>query len=639
MKKVAYIILILLPLTILSQNKWELTHNVDGQHPNNFEVIDSNYVNIFFSTGSNFKYIYNSRDQGKTWKLIYATNIYIDDYGMSCPDTNSFFLYFSKGTIYKSVNNGKDVEKIYLDTNITYQIRNLKMLNQEIGVACNTSFLVTKDGWKSYNYEKFWQKNDSVSFTFYYPYFKNDSIVTCIVGNSRGKRGGYFCEFNINTFEYKLNWMGTRIGTSDMFKVNDKIIFTCGKSDLLSGGSGNDGIAKSTNGGKTWRRVLDLYSDDSKFNRTDHQPPEFGLQSIAFKDSLSGIAVGQFGKIVYTYDGGESWIYESQLPDSLGEPNTMKVRYAGSVPIIATYHGQIYRMVEDNLAPKPEDTLTISGRVWEGNKGQPGIPIVLGYRVTMTDSNGYYKFTRVAKGNYVVRAVNKYFDKGDPKYYYKPFNYIPQRYDFYLTSDTSAIDFNAIDLRTFYSVSGEIVTSGGEGLKDIPLTIGDSTTTSTADGKFLFPKIEQKRTYEMIPYSKEYKFTPWAYSINIDKDIDTFRFVATPITSVEENEEGKSSIEISPNPATEYITINSPSIKRGQGGVLELNDVITIEIYDVMGVLIHSTPVETNTSTTLSNRFSSLQRIDISNLSPGVYFLKIVGCNGACSIVEKFVKM
>lgn len=48
MKKVAYIILILLPITIFSQNKWELTHNIDGQHPNTIDVLDSNYVNIFF---------------------------------------------------------------------------------------------------------------------------------------------------------------------------------------------------------------------------------------------------------------------------------------------------------------------------------------------------------------------------------------------------------------------------------------------------------------------------------------------------------------------------------------------------------------------------------------------------------------
>lgn len=618
MKKVAYIILILLPITIFSQNKWELTHYIYDQHPKSIEVLDSNYINIFFSTGANDKLIYNSTNQGKTWKLIYATNIYIDDYGMSCPDSNSFFLNFSKGTIFKSVNNGKDVEKIYLDTNHIYQIKHLKMQNRDIGVACNLSLLVTKDGWKTYNYENYWQKNDSISFTFSLPQFKNDSIINCIVGNSRGIQGTFFCEFNINTYEYEMYRVGTGIGTDDMFIIDNKYVYTCGRSDRMSGGSCHDAIFKSSDSGRTWRRVLDLYSDDTKFLNLDFHP--FGLQSIAFKDSMSGIAVGQFGKIVYTYDGGESWIYESKLHDSIYQPPTMKVRYAGSVPIIANFDGEIYRMVEDNLAPKPEDKITISGRVWEGTNGQPGIPIIIGNRVTMTDSKGYYKFTRLAKGNYVVRAVNKYFDAGNPKYDYKPFDYTPVQYDLDLTSDTSGIDFNAIDLRTFYSVSGEIVTSGGDGLKDIPLTIGDSTTISTADGRFVFPKIEQKRTYEMIPYSKEYKFTPWAYSINIDKDIDTFRFVAIPITSVEESVLPYNTLLITPIPANDYIAINFSKLNN------ELEDK-NVEIYDAMGVLIESLPL-INHSTFGRNYF-----IDISSFSSGVYFVKVGG------IVEKFVKI
>lgn len=611
-----------------SQNKWELTHNVYGQHPIKIEVTDSNYVNIFLSTGTNFKYIYTSRDQGKTWDLMYATNLYSKDIGMECIDSNNVFLGFRDGSMYYPFmyhikDKGNSIDTISIDSLKDYD--GFSMFDNNVGVITNafivpdTFFLlVTKDRWKTYT--KFHKQDDSTRLSYRYPIFKNDSIINCIVVNARGIRGTFFCEFNINTFEYKLNMIRTGAGTDDMFILDKKYIYTCGKSDGLSGGSGNDAIFKSSDSGKTWRRVLDLYSDDSKFNRTDHQPPEFGLQSISFKDSLSGIAVGQFGKIVYTYDGGESWIYERQLPDSLGEPATMKVRYAGSIPIITTYHGQIFRMIEDNLAPKSEDTLTISGRVWEGTKGQPGVPVVLGYRVTMTDSSGYYKFTRLKKGNYTVKALNKYFDGANPKYYYKPFDYTPVQYELDLTSDTGGIDFNAIDLRTFYSVSGEIVTSGGVGLKDIQLTIGDSTTISTEDGKFLFPKIEQKRTYEMIPYSKEYKFTPWAFSINIDKDIDTFRFVAIPITSVEESVLPYNTLLITPIPANDYIAINFSKLNN------ELEDK-NVEIYDAMGVLIESLPL-INHSTFGRNYF-----IDISSFSSGVYFVKVGG------IVEKFVKI
>ena len=622
MKKVAYIILILLPITIFSQNKWELTHYIYDQHPKSIEVLDSNYINIFFSTGANDKLIYNSTNQGKTWKLIYATNIYIDDYGMSCPDSNSFFLNFSKGTIFKSVNNGKDVEKIYLDTNHIYQIKHLKMQNRDIGVACNLSLLVTKDGWKTYNYENYWQQNDSISFTFSLPQFKNDSIINCIVGNSRGIQGTFFCEFNINTYEYEMYRVGTGIGTDDMFIIDNKYVYTCGRSDRMSGGSCHDAIFKSSDSGRSWRRVLDLYYDN-RFDDNSRNP--FSLQSIAFKDSLTGIAVGQFGKIVYTYDGGESWIYESKLHDSIYQPPTMKVRYAGSVPIIANFDGEIYRMVEDNLAPKPEDTITISGRVWEGKKGQQGIPISIGYRVTMTDSNGYYKFTRLPRGNHQVKAINKYFDGPKHDMGYKPFDYTPVQYDLDLTSDTSGIDFNAIDLRTFYSVSGEIVTSGGQGLKDIPLTIGDSSTISTEDGKFIFPKIEQKRTYELIPYSKEYKFTPWAYSINIDKDIDTFRFVAIPITSVEENPDNNLLIKDNCRLLT-YL--NEESMNCIFDSDVSSNN-FSISIFSITGELL----IKENINVVKGlNEFT----INLKNINSGIYLIQ-AELNGICSKTDKLI--
>ena len=83
---------------------------------------------------------------------------------------------------------------------------------------------------------------------------------------------------------------------------------------------------------------------------------------------------------------------------------------------------------------------------------------------------------------------------------------------------------------------------------------------------------------------------------------------------------------ILPNPASDFITINLPSIiptlKRGVEGKA------LIEIYDVMGMKIQSTPF--NLTPALSEEERA--RIDISNLTPGVYFVKIG------DRVEKFVK-
>ena len=185
MRKVAYIILILLPITIFSQNKWELTHYIYDQHPKSIEVLDSNYINIFFSTGSNFKYIYNSTNQGKTWKLIYATNLYIDDYGMSCPDSNSFFLNFSKGTIFKSLNNGHDIantfdkrpngtfERINDNWSIDFRPKIVNgLLTVTGGVTANNQWIIMNS-----NYDNLRNRIHEIFHTFFY---NNDNGATGI---------------------------------------------------------------------------------------------------------------------------------------------------------------------------------------------------------------------------------------------------------------------------------------------------------------------------------------------------------------------------------------------------------------------------------------------------------------------------
>ncbi len=81
-------------------------------------------------------------------------------------------------------------------------------------------------------------------------------------------------------------------------------------------------------------------------------------------------------------------------------------------------------------------------------------------------------------------------------------------------------------------------------------------------------------------------------------------------TSIDDKEiDGVEVGSVYPNPASDYIIISSPSIKRGLGGVLE-----EIRIYDVFG----------NCDLTVETQnFVSLQRIDVSALPAGVYFVRI----------------
>jgi hypothetical protein len=82
---------------------------------------------------------------------------------------------------------------------------------------------------------------------------------------------------------------------------------------------------------------------------------------------------------------------------------------------------------------------------------------------------------------------------------------------------------------------------------------------------------------------------------------------------------GEKDFSISPNPARDYIEISSlsPTLKRG------VDEVSDIQIFDMLGIAVSPT----------SGRIKEGGKIGISNLSPGIYFIKIG------NRVEKFVKI
>jgi hypothetical protein len=209
--------------------------------------------------------------------------------------------------------------------------------------------------------------------------------------------------------------------------------------------------------GRTWKVVLDFHPDKLGIQCMG----SFGLQNIAFKDSLTGIAVGQFSKIIYTYDGGRTWIYESDYHERscppYSGPAVMDVEYFKGMPLATGLEGDVYYMTEDNLAPKPEDTLDISGYVLiEGTgEGAPIVSVALGNRICMTDSTGYYHFSRVAPGQHRLRVLNKYYSGTQhPDWVRRPYLFEPEQgVELSLTGDT-VIDFTAVP-NVIKSVAGE----------------------------------------------------------------------------------------------------------------------------------------------------------------------------------------
>ncbi len=528
-------------------NEWQKIKSDDLGHTKKIICLDTNFCYLLSS-----ERIYKTTDKGKTWEFL-IKNPKFTSY-LSSPNVNNLFTSFSTGEsdgdfLYSS-NSGLTFSHHIIDSVTSFKdIIMFDSLNGIIEGAFLTVplyyILLTNDNWKTYETFNPMSTDDLLEKKLMYIYGDMEKyseeeilmILQLLDTSNRPKTPvieSYIMKLNIFSKKFDLIKLNFEFRlSSDFCIVTDSLYFLAGNTNVISGGTGHDAIFKTIDAGKTWRKVLDLYSSSSKITNQS----AFGLQKIAFKNDSVGIAVGQFGKIVYTYDGGESWIYEKDLPPYLGgsesNPPTMIIEYAGDTPIIGAFNGTIHVMTEDTYAPKPEDTLTISGRVTLDGVGLEGIAISLNtYRITMTDENGYYKFRKLPTGNHKVNAINKYYDDGNPTYYNRPFSFSSE-YDLDLTSDTTEIDFEATDNRNFYSLSGS-VTLDGNGLENILMQYGSNTVTTNEDGFFLFENIEQWR-HNLTPLTPGYIYDPEFYDITLNQNFTSMDFVASPITYVKSN--------------------------------------------------------------------------------------------------------
>ncbi|MBX3042333.1 MAG: PKD domain-containing protein [Candidatus Kapabacteria bacterium] len=124
----------------------------------------------------------------------------------------------------------------------------------------------------------------------------------------------------------------------------------------------------------------------------------------------------------------------------------------------------------------------------------------------------------------------------------------------------------------------------------------------------------------LFAYS-EYEADKLTVLMEMDNDI--------PLSIIEKNENNRVQhnivFSIAPNPATDFITIQFSN-----KGLQPFVESMKVLIFDMLGLEVMSVGTGLDLST---------QRIDVSHLPAGVYFIRINCSNGACSIVEKFVKM
>ncbi|MCW5885932.1 MAG: hypothetical protein KIT33_13260, partial [Candidatus Kapabacteria bacterium] len=284
---------------------------------------------------------------------------YSKAYEIAAPFNGHVFLASDRGMIRRTKDDFKTMDTVRLILHEEWEeenlyasgIRHISMVDTNYGVASTSKqMFFTRDGWNTFDSIPGPLEHkpdgyimalglgagnplymiDSNNFLLYVKFYHNPSQFVFISKSgiaktsNRGKSWDFFTLCDNDTHEQPVYY----VIRFDF--VNDKIGWAVG-----SGRIGNDSsyVYKTTDGGLNWKVQL-AYSD----------PFVFELNNLFFRDSLHGFVLGRIGKILSTYDGGETWNDEN--PNMSSEwshgKSLMSGDFAGDIPMLSCLDDGIF---------------------------------------------------------------------------------------------------------------------------------------------------------------------------------------------------------------------------------------------------------------------------------------------------------
>lgn len=306
-----------------------------------FEMLNCLDSNNCFAIGALSRkiIIYKSTNQGKVWNKV---NEKYDDivnkiYNISkCSIIDSNHIYIrniDKVALEITTDGGKTFKTVLfgdLSEDKTEYFYDITMFTNQIGAGLTRSYLIfTTDNWTTYKIIKlpesvypsrplFFIDSNNIAFEQYTDY-NND-----------------FLKYDITNRKWSI-WSRSELivdedDRMDALKfVNDTLGYSCGGRRINVGDLANDIVWKTTDRGKTWTKLMDQLND-----------PGFGMNQVAFRNEQQGIAIGSYGKIFETTDGGESW-FQHPIQDNMTSWSD-EVEWAGSTPLVAFQGRGIFRL-------------------------------------------------------------------------------------------------------------------------------------------------------------------------------------------------------------------------------------------------------------------------------------------------------
>lgn len=340
--------------------------------------------------------LYKSTNQGAKWTEIFELP-FNSEQGIynryKCKIVDSNHIYLNKTdrmAIEKTTDGGKTFNTVLfgdISNEENEHLFDIAMYNSKRGVAVSRSYLVfTDDNWGSNTIVTL---PDSVHSKV--PIFFIDS--RNIVFNRYDGYNVDFIRYDIINKKWSIWGRGEKKETeykniNTISFVNDSVWYGCGLEFTGDQHYSKDIIWKSTDKGKTWEKILDKLND-----------PGFGTVDLAFRNELHGIAVGSWGKIIETTDGGESW-FQYPIKQERGTSGPL-VTWAGTIPIITSDSRGIFRL--ETLTDAEELSSDQKFRVYQTGKN---LEIAINdeshstYSFQLFNSSGQQLLTRSVKSSY-----------------------------------------------------------------------------------------------------------------------------------------------------------------------------------------------------------------------------------------------
>lgn len=333
--------------------QWELQDSVvlKGQYPASFSSIDcADSMNCIATgaLGNVYSILHKTSDGGKSWKTIMldtsevipVVRIALRLRTIKFLTSTIALITTDSGAILRSSDAGVTWTRI--ETGTKSDLVGIKVLDAAhvAVVGQPTNIFITSDSGKT------WQILPPPIKPEFSNWGVGDAVMTS--PNSIVVTLGLFDDWKIFVQDdITKPWPEPQdvLPAPDLFFLNKQNGWAVGKELVGPEHKTHNVIQRTEDGGRTWRKALD-----------DSITPVFGLSTAKFIDRNHGAAIGFFGKVLLTSDGGETWQANNILKTNFIDfayPTPHQLR-------IATVFGQIFLGKISQQSSVDEDAIASS---------------------------------------------------------------------------------------------------------------------------------------------------------------------------------------------------------------------------------------------------------------------------------------